>query len=343
MLKVDAYNHIFPTKYWDAMIKAAGEHKDIGKRVRSVPMLMDLDERFRVMDMFDEYVQVLSIAAPPLEAMVGPDQAVELAVVANDSMAELCTKYPDRFAGFTASLPMNSGDGAVAEVNRSVKDLGALGVQIFTNVAGRALDNPEYFPIFQAAHDLNVPMWMHPARTAALPDYTDEERSQYEIWWTLGWPYETAVAQARMVFSGMMDKLPNLKIITHHLGGMMPYSSGRTGPGWQFLGDRTSGPDGALYAEKLRNLKKPHAEYFLDFYADTAMFGSVEGTVCGLEYYPRDKVVFASDAPFDPEKGPMYIRETIKILDELDIDEGWREDLFSGNLIKMTPALAGRL
>lgn len=343
MLKVDVFNHVFPRSYWDKMLEVAGEYGDIGKRVRSVPMLMDLDERLRVMDMFDEYVQILSLASPPLEVIADPETAVELAKYANDGMAELCQKHPDRFPGFTASLPMDSGDKCIDEVNRAVKDLGALGVQIFTNVKGRALDNPEYFPIFQAACDLGVPMWMHPARGANSPDYVDEEKSQYEIWWTLGWPYETSVAQARLVFSGMMDKLPNLKLITHHLGGMMPYFDGRTGPGWQFLGDRTSGPDGERYGEMLRNLKKPHADYFLDFYADTACFGSVQATECGLAYYPRDKVLFASDAPFDPEKGPMYIRETIRLLNNLDIDADWREDIYWRNAAKIMQPLAGRL
>jgi aminocarboxymuconate-semialdehyde decarboxylase len=343
MLKVDVYNHIYPRKYWDAMIAKAGDYEDLGKRTRSVPMLMDLDERFRVMDMFDEYKQILSLTAPPLEVMFSPEDAAELQVVANDGMAELCEKYPDRFPGFTAALAMNNPDAAVAEVNRSVKELGALGVHIFTNVAGRALDNAEYFPVFEAAHALDVPMWMHPARGANVADYVDEERSKYEIWWTLGWPYETSAAQARMVFSGMMDRLPGLKIITHHLGGMMPYFSGRTGPGWQFLGDRTSGPAGDEYRKARESLKKPHAEYFKDFYADTAVFGSVEATECGLAYYPKDKVLFASDAPFDPEKGPMYIRETIKILDELDIDDAWREDIYWRNAAKIMPGLEARL
>lgn len=343
MLKIDAYNHVYPQKYWDAMIDKAGGYEDLGKRTRSVPMLMDLDERFRVMDMFDEYKQILSLTAPPLEVMFSPEDAAELQMVANDGMAELCEQYPDRFAGFTASLAMNKPDAAVAEVHRAVTDLGALGVQIFTNVAGRALDNPEFFPVFEAAHALDVPMWMHPARGADVADYKDEERSKYEIWWTLGWPYETSVAQARMVFSGMMDKLPGLKIITHHLGGLMPYFSGRTGPGWQFLGDRTSGPAGDEYRKSLKNLKKPHAEYFKDFYGDTAVFGSVEATECGLAYYPQDRVLFASDAPFDPEKGPMYIRETIKIIDNLDIDDGWREDIYWRNAAKIMPGLEQRL
>ncbi len=343
MLKIDAYNHIYPRKYWDAMIEKAGDHEDLGKRVRSVPMLMDLDERFRVMDMFDEYRQILSLTAPPLEVMFSPEVAAELQVVANDGMAELCQQYPDRFPGFTASLAMNNPDEAVKEAHRAVKELGALGVQIFTNVAGRALDNPEYFQVFEAAHELDVPLWMHPARGADVADYSDEDRSRYEIWFVFGWPYETSVAQARLVFSGMMDRLPGLKVFTHHLGGMMPYFSGRTGPGWQFLGDRTSGPLGEEYADMRRKLKKPHAEYFKDFYADTAVFGSVDATVCGLAYYPRDRVLFASDAPFDPEKGPMYIRETIKILDELDIDDDWREDIYWRNAAKIMPGLGDRL
>lgn len=343
MLKVDAYNHIYPRKYWDAMIEKVGDYEDLGKRVRSVPMLMDLDERFRVMDMFDDYRQILSLTSPSLEMMFSPADAAELQVVANDGMAELCRQYPDRFPGFTASLAMNNPDEAVREAHRAVKELGALGVQIFTNVAGRSLDNPEYFQVFEAAHELDVPMWMHPARGADVADYRDEDRSRYEIWFVLGWPYETSVAQARMVFAGMMDKLPGLKVITHHLGGMMPYFSGRTGPSWQFLGDRTSGPLGEQYANARQNLKKPHAEYFKDFYADTAVFGSVEATECGLAYYPQDRVLFASDAPFDPEKGPMFIRETIKILDELDINEDWREDIYWRNAAKIMPGLGDRL
>jgi predicted TIM-barrel fold metal-dependent hydrolase len=69
-----------------------------------------------------------------------------------------------------------------------------------------------------------LPIWLHPARGANFPDYLSEDRSLYEIWWTFGWPYETSVAMARMVFEGLFDKHPNLKIITHHMGAMIPTS-----------------------------------------------------------------------------------------------------------------------
>jgi aminocarboxymuconate-semialdehyde decarboxylase len=133
---------------------------------------------------------------------------------------------------------------------------------------------------------------------------------------------------ARLVFGGYFDAFPNLKIITHHLGGMVPYFEGRVGPGWDQLGARTSDED---YSAILKNLKKPHLEYFKMFYADTALFGSFAGTVCGLEFFGVDNVLFASDSPFDPEKGPGYIRETIKIVDALPISDKDRQKIYEGN------------
>src|SRR5512143_3813475 len=103
MKKIDAFNHIFPKGFYDKMMEVAGGLKDMGKRVRGVPMLVDLDERFRVMDKFGpDYVQILSLASPPLEVMAGANATPELAKRANDGMAELCRKYPKRFPGFIA-------------------------------------------------------------------------------------------------------------------------------------------------------------------------------------------------------------------------------------------------
>jgi aminocarboxymuconate-semialdehyde decarboxylase len=329
MLKIDIYNHVFPESYWELMLEVAGDYKDMGKRVRDVPMLMDLDERFRVMDMFGEdYKQVLSLASPPLEVLAKPADAVRLARAANDGMAALVDQHPDRFPGFVASLAMNDTEAMLAETHRAIKDLGAVGVQIFTNVNGKPLDRPEFFPLFEAMAEYDLPVWVHPARGANMPDYLSEDRSAYEIWWTFGWPYETSVFMAHMVFSKVLQRLPNLKFITHHLGGMVPYFEGRVGPGWDQLGKRTTDED---YTKVLEELDKPHLEYFKDFYADTATFGSTSATKCGLDFFGVDKVVFASDAPFDPEKGPMYIRETIKVLDNLGLPEADLAKIYHGN------------
>ena len=331
-MKLDIFNHIFPKKFFDRMLRDNSHIKDMGKRVRDIPVLYDLDERFRMMDQFEDYRQVICLCSQPLEVMAGPEQSPELARVANDGRAEYVDKYPDRFPAFIASLPMNNPDAALAEIERAVNDLKAVGVQFFSNVAGKPLDLPEFKPLFQKVAEYDVPIWIHPTRGANIPDYSTEEKSKYEIWFVLGWPYETSVAMARIVFNYYFDEFPNLKVITHHLGGTIPYSEGRVGTSWDQLGSRTSDED---YTVILKNLKRPHLEYFKGFYADTATFGSVGAMKCGLEFFGADHVLFASDCPFDPEKGPGYIRETIKIIEELPISDEDRKKIFEGNARKL--------
>jgi len=328
VIKIDLYNHIFPEPYFRKMMELAPDHRDLGKRVRNIPMLMDLDVRFRVMDRFDDYCQVLSTAAPAPETLADPDASPELARAGNDGMADLCAKYPDRFPAFIATLPMNNVEATLDEIDRAIGELGARGIQIYTNVAGRPLDAPEFAAIFEKIAAYDLPVWVHPDRPATFADYPGEAKSKYEIWWTFGWPYETSVFMARLVFSGIFDRLPNLKIITHHMGGMVPFFEGRVGPGWDQLGSRTSDED---YSVILRQLEKRPLDYFRMFYADTAVFGSDSATRCGLDFFGPEHVVFASDAPFDPEQGPMYIRETIRVIDGLDISDEARRRIYQGN------------
>jgi aminocarboxymuconate-semialdehyde decarboxylase len=136
------------------------------------------------------------------------------------------------------------------------------------------------------------------------------------------------------VFSKIMDNNPNLKIITHHFGGIVPMLEGRIGPGWDVLGSRTSDED---YVTLRKSLKKRPLDYFKqDFWADTAAFTAEPATKAGLEFYPLEKIVFASDCPFDPEGGTMYPRETLRILDSLNIPKADREKIDYKNLEAVT-------
>jgi len=326
--KLDVFNHVFPRPFYDLLMKVSPALEDMGKRVRAIPMLYDLDERFRIMDRFEDYHQVLSLASPPIDAMGPPAVALDLARTANDGMAELVRQNPDRFPAFAASLPMAVPDAAWGELRRAVEDLGARAVQVFTNVSGKPLDLPEYQPLFELMAGYDLPIFLHPARGARSPDYPTEEKSKYEIWWTFGWPYETSVAMARIVFAGLFDRHPRLKILAHHLGAMIPFFEGRVGPGWDQLGTRTSDED---LTQVLRRLNKRPLDYFRMFYGDTAVFGSRAATECGLSFFGTDRVLFASDAPFDPERGPMYIRETLRVLDELDLSEADRRKIYYEN------------
>ena len=306
---IDAFTHFMPPRFFQKFQE--GAHQGMSRRTAQVRHIWDLDTRFRVMDEFgDDYSQVISLGSPPIETFAGPDLAPELARMANDGMAELVAAHPDRFCGIPGGAPLNNprrGDGGDrASHTRS----GASGVQLFSNVAGGPLDAPALHPLFAWLHDADLPIFLHPARSERFSDYRAEDRSKYEIWWTLGWPYETSTAMARLVFSGAFDRWPNLKIVTHHLGGIVPYVAGRVGHGWDQLGKRTSDED---YFALLKSLKHRPVDYFKMFYGDTAEFGSLAATRCGLDFFGADHVLFASDCPYEPEPG-IYIRETLQVM-----------------------------
>ena len=215
MLKIDVFPHILPRPFYDRLLEVAPAGGLMVKRVQNIPVMIDIDKRFEVMDRHEGYAQVLTLSAPPLENVAGPDLSPELAKLANDEMAKLVERHPDRFPGFVASLPMNNPDSSMREIDRAINDLGATGVQVFTNVNGIPLDKPEYLQLFDHMASIDLPVWMHPARTADFPDYPGESRSKYDIWWAFGWPYETADWRWRAsCFSGLFDRQPNLKIVT---------------------------------------------------------------------------------------------------------------------------------
>ena len=329
MRKLDIFNHLYPTAYFDQMLAVAPGFKDIGKRMRGIPMLVDLDERFRVMDRFGaDYQQVLSIATPPIEVYAPAAAQPDLARRANDGMAALVQKYPDRFPAFIASLPLGDRDATMVELTRAIRDLGARGIQLCSNVNGRPLDEPEYLALLAAMADYDLPIFLHPYRGADMADYKTESKSKYEIWWTFGWPYETSAAMQRLVFSRLFDRLPSIRIVTHHLGAMVPYFEGRVGYGLDQFGARTADED---YEGLRTSMPKRPYDYFKMFWADTAVFGSRAATECGLKFFGEDQVVFASDAPFDPEGGPLYIRETIRVIDSLEITPEARRKIYQGN------------
>ena len=334
-MRIDAYTHFFPKRFFAMLDDVAGDFKDMGKRVRSLPALHDLDVRKRIVDGHKDYQQILSYTQPPIELIARtPAQIDEFCRIINDGLAELIATEKDHFPGWVAQVSLAAKDAGVAEAKRAVKELGALGVQIYTNVNGKPLDRPEYLPFWDKMSELGIPVWMHPARGAEMPDYLTEDKSLYEIWWTFGWSYETATAMMRLVYSKIMDNHPDLKLITHHFGGIVPMLEGRIGPGNDVMGSRTSDKD---YVSLRKGLKKRVLDYFKqDFWADTAVFTAEPATKAGLEFFPRDKIVFASDCPYDPEGGTMYPRETLRILESLDLSKTDRDKIYFRNLEAVT-------
>jgi predicted TIM-barrel fold metal-dependent hydrolase len=324
---IDVFNHFMPKAYLDRLAPLIPGQPAVTAFPR-LKTIVDVDERLKLLDAFDDFQQVLSLANPPLELVASLDQTPELARVANDALAEICRTHPDRFPTFIAALPMNNIEASVAEVDRAIGELGARGIQIFTNVAGKPLSGAEFRPIFQRMVKHDLPVWIHPIRGPQFADYATEKTSMNEIWFTFGWPYETTACMTRLIYSGIFDEMPTLKIISHHMGGMIPYFSAKISLGFRqiFFGTLDRNP----VAEEC-GLKKHPLEYYKMLYADTALGGEVASTRCGHAFFGTAKTLFATDAPFDPEKGRALIADTIRGVAALGLPHEELERIFSGN------------
>jgi len=324
---IDIFCHCLPPAYCDAARDLAVELPVMFQRAQRIPVMGDLAARLHLMDQFPGYRQIVSLAGPPIEVLA-PEASIELAVVANDAMARMVENSQRRICGFAAAVPMNNPQASVAEIERAVRELGALGLQIYTSCAGVALDDRRFDPVFHAAVQLDCPILIHPTRSMNVPDYPGEQFSKYDLWWALGWPYETTLAMTRLALAGIFDRHPKIKIIGHHVGGYLPMLAGRLGPGMQLLGTRNPPGTEAWVQAPLRGLPIDACK---KFYADTASFGSQGAIECGLDFFGADRLLFASDMPFDPGQGPDYIRATRSAIQAMDLDDRRRRQILAEN------------
>ena len=319
---IDIATHVYPRPVYERVKRIASNFGSMGTRIDNTRQLYDFDDRFRLMDEAGEYVQIVSLSSPPIEEFMTPEQGNEIARVANDSMAELVSRHRDRFPGFVASVSLHDMDAAMNELHRAIDKLGACGVQIFTDVAGRALDDPEFDPVFAAMKEYGLPIWIHPTRTPGMPDFASESTSQFDIWLVLGWPYATAATMMRLVLAGLFERHVGLKIITHHMGGMIPFHEERVAGALHRLGLQAASQkeeSGGPY------MRRPPMEMMRMFYADTAMHGAVEATRCGLAFFGANNTVFGTDCPFGS------IRKGLDMIDRLELEEPVKQKILYDN------------
>ena len=309
---IDIATHVYPKPVIERVKRIAPGFGSMGSRIENTSQLYDFDDRFRLMEEAGEYAQIISLSGPPLEEFMTPRQGAEIARVANDSMAELVSRHKDRFPAFVASVALHDMGAAMKEVHRAIRDLGACGVQIYTDVAGRPLDEPEFDPLFAAMKGYGLPIWIHPTRTPDMADYASESSSQYDLWLILGWPYATAAAMIRLVLAGLFERHAGLKIITHHMGGMVPFHEERIAGALFRMARQQAAREKAGSGPYMR---RPPMEMMRMFYADTAMHGSVEGTRCGLAFFGAGNTVFGTDCPFGS------IRKGLDMMDRLALQE----------------------
>ena len=328
-LKIDSFCHIMPTKFKNALLGTAREGSFSQVNIESQPALWDIDLRRHIMDRYDGVVQIINIGAPPIEQVVSDKKkSSELAQLANDEMAELIYKYPDYFVAAVACLPINDIDATLKEIDRAIMDLKFRAVQIHSPMNGNPLDLPELEPIYEKMCEYDLPILVHPARSPQFADYTTEDTSKHRIANTIGWPYETACMMLRLVLSGIMQKYPDLKIVTHHAGGFIPFLEKRI----------VGGYDSAEMRKRQtfkRGLTRPPIEYLKRFYLDTALHGHTPGLMCAYAFCGAEKMVFATDFPYDSQLGHRYIRENINAVEQMDISDVEKKMIFEDNARKI--------
>ena len=146
--KIDIYNHVMPPAYLE-LVKRHGKEPGMIKRMSNLKMLWDMPARVQMLEQFPEVQQIISLAVPSPDMLGDATQSPGFARIANEGMADICQRWPEKFPGFVASLPMNNPDAALIEMDHAIEQLGAKGVQILSSVNGKPVDSPEVFPIFE--------------------------------------------------------------------------------------------------------------------------------------------------------------------------------------------------
>jgi aminocarboxymuconate-semialdehyde decarboxylase len=206
--------------------------------------------------------------------------AVELARFHNDQLSELVKKYPDKFAAM-ATLPLQAPDEALKELMRATKTLGLRGVEIGSHVGKRELGDEVFLPIYKALEDLNMPIFIHPHHVAGLDRLLDFYLNNL-----IGNPLDTTIAAAKLIFSGVLEKCPRLKIILAHAGGQVPYIIGRWEHGYQ------------VRPECKEKVPRPPMAYFKNFYFDTITHHP-DMLRFLVSFVGADHVLLGTDYPYD--------------------------------------------
>lgn len=321
-MKIDIFTHVLPTMYKNTLYKYS--EKFLFETQEKRITLTDPDQRIKIIDEYEDMVQVLSVTLPPLEEVVGPGEAVDLARIANDEMAEWVAKYPQKYIAAIANLPMNHMDATLKEAERAVKELRFKGIQIYTSIRGKPLSSEEFFPLYQLMCDFDLPIWIHPCRGSAVSDYPTEDVSFHRIFSLFGWPYETTAAMTRLVFAGIFEKFPKIKFITHHCGAMVPFFADR-------IINLYNNDIERLGQKFFPGLTRHPVEYFKMFYNDTALNGNTSGLMCGYHFFGEDHLVFGSDMPYDIQNGALVIKQTIEAIDGMEIPESSKKKIYEGN------------
>ena len=303
---IDMAAHILTPKFTEKYQKLVPAIKD--RIEMRTPAVADLEIRMRLMSRYPQVLQMLTMANLPLERFVEKKaDAIELAKTGNEDLADIVLHYPDKFMGAAAILPMNDVDAACKEAERAIKEYDLQGIQLYTRINGEPVADEKFRPLFKLMDDYGLPIWIHPTLNPQLDPDND----------MFSWEFELSSCMHKLVVSGIFKEFPDIKIIIHHAGAMIPFYTGRVHYTLN------------LYPMPYKGL----SDDFHKFYVDTAIYGNTTGLMDSYSFFGADHMVFGTDAPLGPKWG--MIEGTLESIDRMDITEEEKQKIYKHNALKM--------
>ena len=325
MLKIDIHTHILP-KNWPNLKERYGyggfvqlEHCSgcsrmliDGEHFRDVTKnCWDPHTRIEECDKYEVDVQVLSTVPVMFSYWAKPKDTADLSMILNDHIADLVTEFPKKFIGL-GTLPMQDADLSIKELTRLKEIKGIAGVQIGSHINGWNLDDPRIFPILQAAQDLDLSVFVHPWQMLG-----SDRMNLYWLPWLVGMPAETALSICSLIFGGVFEKLPKLRIAFAHGGGAFPSIIGRLEHGYNVRPDIVA----------THNKHNPR-DYIGKFYLDSLVH---EPSVLQymIDLFGADCIALGSDYPF-----PLGEENPGKMIKNMKLEKNIVSALYADTAIK---------
>lgn len=297
--KIDVFAHVLPPKFLKEFQRQVPDIVEKNPFVQ-IPSLSDFQLRHQGFS--DGVKEIISNVNLNPEDYFDPDESASLCRSGNQEMQQIARDNPDIFSNVVAMLPMNNIKQAEQIMEENVAQPDVVGVQLFTRALGKSIADPEFETIFDTSERLNQPIWLHPV--------FDERKPDNNI--VFSWEYELTQAMYQIVEAGYFEKYPNLKIIVHHAGAMIPFFSQRI----KYI----------MSEQQYNDFKK--------FYVDTAILGNTKALELTVDFFGADHVLLGTDAPF--AKMPIGdTDEIIQAVEDMNISDEEKEMIFSNNIEKM--------
>jgi aminocarboxymuconate-semialdehyde decarboxylase len=286
---VDVHNHFYPPEYLDAL-RLGGSVVRVTTDREGNPLLhypgdynvavrghRDIAYRQEVLEREGVTTQVLTLTTPGTH-VESPERAAALARLVNDAFARIVADRAPRFAAL-ATLPLNDPRASVAELRRAVEELRLPGAMLFSNVNGVALSDERFWPLYEAADGFGAVLHIHPTSPVGV-----EAMTEYWLMPLVGFPFDTTLAAAKLVFSGVAERFPRIRWVLSHLGGAVPYLAERLDRGYR------------AFRECRAHIGKPPSEYLKTWYYDTVNFDR-RALALAIEFAGARQVLAGSDYP----------------------------------------------